>query len=120
MEYNETLVVVDMIDKSSVNIITGNSNNRAGIQSEIKVLVQKNITVRIIKQKKEDIAKIDNILLAVRRLRRKSKSIWRLLKLRKFLSKKAVENKILDVFAVKVGKVDIFQIFYEVMKDSDV
>jgi len=83
-------------------------------------LVQKNITVRIIKQKKGDIAKIDNILLAVRRPRRKSKSIWRLLKLRKFLSKKTVENKILDVFVVKVGKIDIFQIFYKVMKNPNV
>jgi len=38
---------------------------------------------------------------------------------REFLSRKAVENRVLGVFAVKVGGIDIPQTFHEMMKNSD-
>ena len=51
--------------------------------------------------------KIDDILLVVKKLRKESKSIWRLLESREFLSKEVVEDRVLDIFIVKISRIDI-------------
>ena len=120
VEGDETSVAVDMADRLDVDIITRDGNDGADVQSEIEVLVQKNIAVRIKKQKERVMAEIDDVPLVVRKPRRESKPTQRLLELREFLSRKAVEDRILDTFTVKVGGIDVLQTFHETMKDLDV
>jgi len=46
---------------------------------------------------------VNNVLLVIKKLRREPKSIWRLLKSNEFLSRKVVEDRVPDVFAVKIS-----------------
>ena len=119
-EGDETSVVVDVADRLGIDIVTGDSNNGTDVQSEVGVLVQEDIAVRIEKQGERDIAEIDNVLLAVRRSRREPKPTWILLELREFLSRKAVEDRVLGAFAVNFDGVNVSQIFHEIMKDPNV
>jgi len=52
--------------------------------------------------------KVDDILLVMKKLRKESKPIWRLLKSREFLSREVVEDRVLDIFVVKISRIDIF------------
>ena len=119
-EGDETSVVVDVADRLGIDIVTGDSNNGTDVQSEVGVLVQEDIAVRIEKQGERDIAEIYNVLLAVRRSRREPKPTWILLELREFLSRKAVEDRVLGAFAVNFDGVNVSQIFHEIMKDPNV
>jgi len=56
----------------------------------------------------------------VRRLRREPKPTWILLELREFLSRKAVEDRVLGAFAVNFDGANVPQIFHEIMKDPNV
>ena len=66
MKDDKTSIVVDVVDRLGINIVIKDGNDEAGIEFEVEIEIQEDITVRIKKQRKEDMVKIDDILLVVK------------------------------------------------------
>ena len=47
MKDDKTSIVVDVVDRLGINIVTGDSNDEAGIEFEVEVEVQEDIAVKI-------------------------------------------------------------------------
>ena len=47
MKNDKTSIVVDVVDRLGINIVTEDGNDEAGIEFEVEVEIQEDITVRI-------------------------------------------------------------------------